>query len=679
MLRHRSLTLWLALAAILPLVAPGFTTAHGSSTAPPFANTQFERVWSRSDQPVASGAASRSWLWGPQPGETRTEPFAGAPGGARTVQYFDKARMEVNSAVSDPNDPWSTTTGLLVVEMVSGLVQTGPSTYDRLLPADVPVAGDATAHRDLDTAPRYSAFRDVASLPGGPDRRAAAAKDAVVTTTIDRNGRIGTTTDSQVRYSAYSPESGHNIPDVFARFMETEDLVNEAGTLRKARLFDPVYLLGYPITEAYWTTVPIAGKPQRVLVQLYQRRALTYIPGFSAGWQVQMGNVGQHYYGWRYAGQPQAQATPTPGPGANDTFVHVGGNRLYYRGNPVTLKGSNYWLHTDAFVDTWIEWDGPVIKQELDKARQLGVNVIRIGVPFGEGRSTEVVWGKGCSHRGPGCPEVKGAIVNQMTQFLQIAQGYNMKVLFTLFEWTGQFPSPDAPEFHKQVNYLKGIVSPFANDDRVLGWDLHNEPEHYVAWEQAASRERVIKWVGNMVGIVHSLDRNHPVTVGMGRYDNLWAQANNQGPRIIDFVDFVSFHCYDAGALKAQISAIQSRTQKPILLEEMGWPTGPAELSTANAIYDESRQQFVYRTVMAEAKASTLVGVIQWALQDNVHNDPRLTPTGPTFETWFGLVRNDGSFKPAAADFKDIYTVPPLPSSTRSDVPLTRAENEEEE
>ena len=36
-----------------------------------------------------------------------------------------------------------------------------------------------------------------------------------------------------------------------------------------------------------------------------------------------------------------------------------------------------------------------------------------------------------------------------------------------------------------------------------------------------------------------------------------------------------------------------------------------------------------------------------------------------------GLVRRDGSFKPAAADFRDMYKVPPLPSLTTSDLHLT--------
>ena len=57
---------------------------------------------------------------------------------------------------------------------------------------------------------------------------------------------------------------------------------------------------------------------------------------------------------------------------------------------------------------------------------------------------------------------------------------------------------------------------------------------------------------------------------------------------------------------------------------------------------------------------------MQWTLQDN----PIGTPTHyikPTPESWFGLVRRDGTYKHAAADFRDSYVVPPLPSDTHTD------------
>src|SRR5207253_10403603 len=69
------------------------------------------------------------------------------------------------------------------------------------------------------------------------------------------------------------------------------------------------YATGYPIADAYWASVKIAGIANTaVLIQPYERRVLTYVPTAPEGWKVQMGNIEQHYYDWRYrdAGKPVA-------------------------------------------------------------------------------------------------------------------------------------------------------------------------------------------------------------------------------------------------------------------------------------------------------------------------------------------------------------------------------------
>jgi hypothetical protein len=63
---------------------------------------------------------------------------------------------------------------------------------------------------------------------------------------------------------------------------------------------DWVFTLGYPISEPYWTRIKVGGVDRDVLVQPFQRRVLTYSPDNPSGWQVEMGNVGRHYYLWRY-------------------------------------------------------------------------------------------------------------------------------------------------------------------------------------------------------------------------------------------------------------------------------------------------------------------------------------------------------------------------------------------
>src|SRR5947209_19925605 len=61
-----------------------------------FADPAFQSVWERTDQLVAIGTVSRSWVWGPTPGRSLQEPFKEGANGTHLVQYFDKARMEIN-------------------------------------------------------------------------------------------------------------------------------------------------------------------------------------------------------------------------------------------------------------------------------------------------------------------------------------------------------------------------------------------------------------------------------------------------------------------------------------------------------------------------------------------------------------------------------------------------------
>jgi hypothetical protein len=46
--------------------------------------------------------------------------------------------------------------------------------------------------------------------------------------------------------------------------------------------------------------VRVDGVERLVLVQAFERRVLTYTPSNPDGWRVEAGNVGQHYYEWRY-------------------------------------------------------------------------------------------------------------------------------------------------------------------------------------------------------------------------------------------------------------------------------------------------------------------------------------------------------------------------------------------
>jgi hypothetical protein len=282
-----------------------------------FAHPAFRRVWDRTDSLVASGQVSRTWFWGPEPRAAAQEQYVDSPTGTgtRLVQYFDKSRMEINNPAADPNSPWFVTNGLLTVELISGFMQIGDNAFVARYSANIPVSGDA----DDTQAPTYASFVAVSNTRLGnhyqPDRRGQYA-----TWTINKAGQVGDDpTKASVpgaRIAYYEPITRHNIPDIFWQFLNATGPISETGQIVNKRLIEPwFYASGLPISDAYWSRVKIKGEMQDVLIQAYERRVLTYVPTNPRGFEVEMGNIGLHYYDWRYrdAGKPTGTVTAVAG------------------------------------------------------------------------------------------------------------------------------------------------------------------------------------------------------------------------------------------------------------------------------------------------------------------------------------------------------------------------------
>jgi hypothetical protein len=265
----------------------------------------FAGVWQPSDEPVYDGSAHRTWLWGPHAFAQSIEPFQDTQRGDRLVMYYDKSRMEVTDPYADRTSSWYVTNGLLVNEMVTGRMQVGKDSFELRDPATVPVSGDP----DDTNGPTYASFAEV--LGSAP-----LSEGSAITQTINRAGQVGNNAQYAgygVTADAYVSETKHRIANVFWDYLNSSGLLLQNGQYQNARQFDPVfYATGFPITEAYWSQVKAAGRVQNVLIQCFERRCLTYMPENPAGWQVEMGNVGQHYYRWRYGDVPAGPAPDDP-------------------------------------------------------------------------------------------------------------------------------------------------------------------------------------------------------------------------------------------------------------------------------------------------------------------------------------------------------------------------------
>ncbi|HEX6291462.1 MAG TPA: DUF5107 domain-containing protein [Herpetosiphonaceae bacterium] len=292
-----------------------------STSSSGFAASEFRNLWVRTDQPVASGSAGRSWVWGAAPADRRYERYADAPGGTRLVQYFDKARMEITNPGANRSSPWFVTNGLLVVEMISGRMQVGANVFAQAGPADAPIAGDPVGSPSAPSYRQLAPFTTIEGSNRAPSRIGQRISAVFNAGSIGDDPARALPETTIVRYEA---ATGHNVPRVFHEFMNASGPVIEGGRTVRRQVIDPLFAFGYPITEPYWARVSVGGQARDVLFQAFERRVLTYTPANPAAFRVEMGNVGLHYYRWRY-GQSLTYAQPpfTLGVATRETSITI--------------------------------------------------------------------------------------------------------------------------------------------------------------------------------------------------------------------------------------------------------------------------------------------------------------------------------------------------------------------
>jgi len=254
-----------------------------------FADSRMLEIWERTDRAVRDGVASRSWVWGFARTGGMQEEYAS---GTRLVQYFDKSRMEINDPIGDRNSPWFVTNGLLVQEMISGRLQLGDNRFEQRTASEEVLAGDP---RSLNpSAPGYGALAN--HLRCSPDGRGSS-----VSTQLQRDGTLAVISPpAMTTLSAFIPETGHNIPNVLWDYLHRDGSVWNGSSYETQKVIDWVFAFGFPITEPYWIRAKVGGEEKWVLVQAFERRVLTWTPTNDSAYQVEMGNVGQHYHAWRY-------------------------------------------------------------------------------------------------------------------------------------------------------------------------------------------------------------------------------------------------------------------------------------------------------------------------------------------------------------------------------------------
>jgi Cellulase (glycosyl hydrolase family 5) len=249
------------------------------------------------------------------------------------------------------------------------------------------------------------------------------------------------------------------------------------------------------------------------------------------------------------------------------------------------LVGSNY-IPANAIneLEMWQadSFDPKRIDLELGWAEAIGLNTMRVFLH-------DLPW-----------QQDSAGFKKRIDTFLQIAAKHHIKPLFVLFDscWdpeprlgkqhaprpgvhnSGWVQSPgakalqDSSQYPRLEAYVKGVVGAFANDDRVLGWDIWNEPDNgnggsYKDLEPKNKNELVIALLPRAFEWARAAHPAQPLTSGVWKDD--WSIPEKLGPGAkiqIEMSDVISFHSYDKPEVFEKRVLSLQQYHRPLLCTE---------------------------------------------------------------------------------------------------------------
>lgn len=234
------------------------------------------------------------------------------------------------------------------------------------------------------------------------------------------------------------------------------------------------------------------------------------------------------------------------------------------------LRGCNYLPRTAVnMTEMWQAdtFDPKTIDEELGWAEKAGYNSVRIYLQY-------LVW-----------KDDPGGLKKRLDEFLAIADKHGISSTLILFcdcafsgrepylgkqdepvpgvHNSGWVPSPglkrvtDKSAWPDLEKYVKDIVGSFGNDERVLMWDLYNEPGNSRMGEKSLPlAEAAFEWA-------RATNPSQPLTIGA------WAGFQSRmSKRLMELSDIVSFHGYDrVGLIKSKLKICQEYG-RPVICTE---------------------------------------------------------------------------------------------------------------
>lgn len=650
---NKRITFPLVFILLLSMFTPLAAQADFSSqNAVSFSDPAFQTIWNRADGLIQSGAVNnRSWLWGNGFSVSSREPYKQAPGGIRGVQYFDKARMEINNPNGNRQSRFFVTNGLLVRELISGRMAVGDnaSEVEVRSPADnVAIAGDPIEGNPL--SPTYATFQQVASL-NNDNRAPSQTNGGFAIKTITRDGTVSSNqalagTYPGLKYVYYDNNLGHNIPEIFWNFMNSRGNVLDNGQIVQDSVMDWVKDLGLPLTEAYWTKAVVGGQAKDVLVQAFERRVLTYTPSNNDPYRVEMGNVGLHYYNWRYKDAPPvvspSVSTPFPllkgphaAPGVNaQIFSHIDPVAGWL--NDLNVKWVRQQVVWEAFEPANNQYDFRFLDEIVDAMSANGFKIMLSTV------------------RAPRWANPNGGMALNPQDFAdfmgEMARRYKGKV--AAYEmWNEQNLASEAGrpiQVGRYVDMLRtgyyAVKQADANAIVVFGGlspvgftDVNNvmDDVEYLRQIYAYNGGEARKYY-DVLG-AHPGSNNNPP-------DAMWPGNPGPGP---GWTNDPSFYFRRIEQLR-QVMEANGEGGKQIWLTEFGWDstaTPPPGYEYARQIDENKQAQYIARALQKGYSEYPWMGVMMlWQLNFAL---PSVTDNPNDEKNGWGIIRRDGSKRPS--------------------------------
>jgi hypothetical protein len=252
------------------------------------------------------------------------------------------------------------------------------------------------------------------------------------------------------------------------------------------------------------------------------------------------------------------------------------------------LVGSNY-IPKSAIneLEMWQEstFDPDQIDKELGWAESMGMNTMRVFVH-------DLLW----QQDAPGFRK-------RIDQFLSIASRHHIRPLLVLFDscWdplpklgpqhapipgvhnSGWVQSPgakaldDPSQYPRLKEYVQGVVGAFAKDDRILGWDVWNEPGSHGGGNYAKSELKYADKIARVTALLpqafewaREANPSQPLTSGVWEIDTAKDENAVEGIQRIQLreSDIITFHNYSwPEDFKAEVAWLR-RFHRPVICTE---------------------------------------------------------------------------------------------------------------